>query len=249
MVKNIIDNLDEHIGSRSKLGKFIHHSCDIHHSLVVVENLIEFNVGGFVLKHFHVDGFIHFVAGFRAVEDRAEKPFNDVHQTVLAVGGSRETQHMFGGDFLEGLDEHFRGNVVTFINHSEPEPSEYLFGILFHRNGLDHRNHNILSFNIRCFTLEMSDCYTGKERLDPVFPLIFEKRVVYDNEGLHFQLGRNVKGTHSLASAGLETDHPVVGFGFQVGVHHLYLGWADRTGKDPAIRRGGCDIERSRTPA
>ena len=81
----------------------------------------------------------------------------------------------------------------------------------------------------------MADGGGGKKGTDPVFPLILEKRVMYDNEGLHFQLGGNVQGTHSFTAARLETDHSVSWMGFQVSVHHFHLSGADRSCKCPSV--------------
>jgi hypothetical protein len=38
-------------------------------------------------------------------------------------------------------------------------------------------------------------------------------------------------------------------FWFEVCLYNLHLGGTDRSSKRPAIRRGGCDIERGRTPS
>jgi hypothetical protein len=85
----------------------------------------------------------------------------------------------------------------------------------------------------------MPDGCGRKKGADPIFPLIFEKRVVNNNQCFDFQLGSNVESTHRFPATSLETDHSVAGFGFEISVHHLYLGRADRPCEGPAVR-GRC---------
>jgi hypothetical protein len=155
---------------------------------------------------------------------------------------------VFGGDFLEGLDKHFGGNVVALVDHGEPEPSKDLFGILFHGDGLDHGDDNIFSLDICGIPLKMSDGDAGKECPDPVLPLILQEGIVDDNESLDAELRGNVEGAHGLSSSCLKTDHAVMRLWLEVRIDNFHLGGTHGTGKGPSIAGGGDDIEGGGTP-
>ena len=50
---------------------------------------------------------------------------------------------MFGRDFLEGLDKHFGGNMVAFVDDRKTKPPECFLWNLAHRYTLKHSDHNI----------------------------------------------------------------------------------------------------------